>query len=169
MIEDSGKLIHLWARWWGTFCMCECLREKCLSAFMYMWASVCVPKCHRCRTRCEMGPAWKRPERYGATPTGGPCLFTVHLSRQPKIFIISPPQPAHYILIWPSSEQSETCRIANLSAVVLSDCLAVQRTALALVRHQILEVSADVMKVHFNLFVFSAQQILCKTSVIGHI
>lgn len=34
----------------------------------------------------------------GAVPTGAPRLFTVHLNRQPKIFITAATQPARYIL-----------------------------------------------------------------------
>lgn len=85
MIEDSSELIHLWARWWGTFCTCGYLGESA-SVCSFICASVCVFSCHRCRTTCEMGLAWRRPERCGAMPTGGPCLFTVHLKRQPNIY-----------------------------------------------------------------------------------
>lgn len=61
------RCIHVYVR--ARVCVCWC-------AFM----------CHRCRTSCEMGLAWRRPERCGAMPTGAPCLFTVHPNRQPNIY-----------------------------------------------------------------------------------
>lgn len=56
MIEDSGKLIHLWARWWGTLyvcvgvrgCVCVCegvCEKKCLHGSMYMWDYMCLCAC----------------------------------------------------------------------------------------------------------------------------
>jgi len=97
MIEDSGVLIHLWARWWGTFCMCECLRGRA-SMDSCICAGVCVCVClrrrHSYKASCELGLAWRRPERCGAMPTGGQMSF--HYT---SAYV-------HCSLIWPSSERS---------------------------------------------------------------
>lgn len=60
----------------------------------------------------------------GAAPTGAPRLFTVHLNRQPEIFIATATQPAHYFkLTFIKTKYSGGSLTANLGAVVLSHYL----------------------------------------------
>lgn len=62
--------------------------RACVSAGVFVSLSV---------TDVEQVVKWdwrgSEPRDGGATPTGEPRLFAAHLSRQPKIFIITPLQP----------------------------------------------------------------------------
>lgn len=158
MIEDSSEPIHLWARWWGTLVYVRGSEGKRLSAFIYM----CALMCHRCRTSCEMGLAWRRPPRCGAMPTGGPCLFTAHLNRQPNIYL-HPPLHTLCVLIWPSSEQSEHFLIAKLSVILsVADVFFPSKMRTWSIRVSWMEVpwhSTDLIKLDFNRIVSSARYI----------
>ncbi len=161
MIEDSGELIHLWARWWGTFCMCECLREERLDTFTYTGERVCVFMCHRCGTSCEMGLAWRRPERSGAMPTGGPCLFTVHLNRQPNTY--HHPSTAYMLqcnltfirtkLKKKSSLQTVPVSLYSVIFFITVYSKITKKIGAAVMAWEFLEVTEDVIWLDFNQFV----------------
>lgn len=110
MIEDSRKLVHLRARWWGTFWMCERLKGKapqCILHTVYVRVCVCVCvcelKCHRCRTSCKMGLAWKRAERRWSDAHRRATSFRRTSEQTAKN--IYHHTTATYILIWPSSNR----------------------------------------------------------------
>lgn len=81
--------------------MCERLKGKAPQCILRtVCVRVCVSACvfvSLSVTDVEQVVKWdwrgSEPRDGGATPTGEPRLFAAHLSRQPKIFIITPPQP----------------------------------------------------------------------------
>lgn len=133
MIEDSGKLVHLTARWRGTRQMCQrpkgesasvCFFFSSFFFLMYCIHGVCAGE-FQCHTQHELqngtgSGRWPRDAHRRS------MSFPLHI--QPKIFTIT--LKATYILIWPSSNQRAVTKkeekklsFSNFSPVILSLCL----------------------------------------------
>lgn len=140
-----------------------------------MWECVqvctCMCVCHRCRTRCEMGLARRRPERCGAMPTGGPCLFTVHPNRQPNTYHHPTTVDTLHVNLTFIRTMKTIPHCQPQCLFFLAFCWNgnLKKRRAAVVEWEFLEVPVEVNKLDGNPFVSSLQQILftCLTCAPG--
>lgn len=141
MIKDSGELVHLWARWRGTPCMCEQWRKKnCLSASTYLCLSVYWGGVITDVEQVVNGSVVEqRPqERH---------VCSLYIWTDSQKYLSTATQPTHCILNWPSSKQSTVANPSLLTSVRLF-CNAVCNLSYLLVVNGCLETMAT--RIHWD-------------------